>query len=100
MLRRLLLGVAALTSFAIATPATELVTYAVEVRLHSKRSSIESQGKPVLEGLERRSIYEKKGSWFLLVNATPWNMTLTKTSSYQMNIWKFPKTIKPGERAS
>ncbi|KAJ4326729.1 hypothetical protein N0V84_002847 [Fusarium piperis] len=93
MLSRLLLGVAALASFVTAAPAIEPVTHAVEIRSDSEGSGIEVREKDESGGLERRA---KKGSHFLLVNATPWKMTLSGRSSYQMNVWEFPRTIEPG----
>ncbi|KAJ9414848.1 hypothetical protein FOXG_14792 [Fusarium oxysporum f. sp. lycopersici 4287] len=94
MLGRFLLYVSALTGFTIAAPPTELLTHAVEVRSHSEHSNVETPGDHVLEQLERRCF--KQGSYFLLVNATPWNMTLTRKRSYQMNQFNFPEIIRPG----
>ncbi|KAF4447230.1 hypothetical protein F53441_9217 [Fusarium austroafricanum] len=97
MLSRLLFGVAIMTSFAVAAPATELGIHAVEARSHSKGSNAGVWERDESEELERRG---KTGSYFLLVNATPWRMTFSGRSSYQMNVWEFPLTIEPGEEAS
>ncbi|KAF4493512.1 PLC-like phosphodiesterase [Fusarium agapanthi] len=91
MLYRFLLCVSVLTSFTVAAPPTELATHAIDAR---SGSNVGTPGNHVLEQLERRCI--KVGSYFLLVNATPWSMTLSRNVSYQMNQFKFPKTIKPG----
>lgn len=94
MLPRLLLGATALASIVTAAPAIEPVTHAVEIRSDSKGSGVEVWEEDESGGLERRG---KKGSYFLLVNATPWKMTLSGRSSYQMNVWYFPETIEPGK---
>lgn len=94
MLSRLLLGAAALASFVAAAPAIEPVTHAVKIRSDNEGSSVEVWEDDESGGLERRG---KKGSYFLLVNATPWKMTLAGRSSYQMNVWEFPEIIEPGE---
>ncbi|KAJ4245924.1 hypothetical protein NW757_009783 [Fusarium falciforme] len=93
MLSRLLFGAVALASFVTAAPAIEPVTHAVEIRSDSEGSGVEVWEEDESGGLERRG---KKGSYFLLVNATPWKMTLSGRSSYQMNVWEFPETIEPG----
>ncbi|KAI8664571.1 hypothetical protein NCS55_00966400 [Fusarium keratoplasticum] len=93
MLSRLLFGAVALASFVTAAPAIEPVTQAVEIRSDSEGSGVEVWEEDESGGLERRG---KKGSYFLLVNATPWKMTLSGRSSYQMNVWEFPETIEPG----
>ncbi|KAG4282111.1 hypothetical protein FPRO06_11014 [Fusarium proliferatum] len=95
LLCRLFLCISALTSFTIAAPPVDLATNGVEARSDSKHFDVEAPGDRVLEQLERRCI--KVGSYFLLVNATPWNMTLSRKVSYQMRKFNFPETIKPGE---
>ncbi|KAF5534352.1 plc-like phosphodiesterase [Fusarium napiforme] len=94
MLHRFLLCIFALTSFSIAAPPTQLPTNVVETRFDSRHLVVETPGNHVLEQLERRCF--KVGSYFLLVNATPWTMTLSRNVSYQMREFKFPETIKPG----
>ncbi|KAF5564571.1 hypothetical protein FPHYL_4672 [Fusarium phyllophilum] len=94
MLCRFLLCISALASFTIAAPPTELATNGVEARPDSEHLAVGTPGDHVLEKLERRC--SKVGSYFLLVNATPWSMTLSRNVSYQMRQFKFPKTIKPG----
>ncbi|KAF5578905.1 plc-like phosphodiesterase [Fusarium subglutinans] len=91
MLHRFLLYVSLLTSFTVAAPPTELDTHSIDA---GSGSNVGTAGNHVLERLERRC--DKVGSYFLLVNATPWKMTLSRNVSYQMNQFKFPKTIKPG----
>lgn len=36
------------------------------------------------------------GSYFLMINATPWNLTKGEQSHYQMNTWEWPDTFAPG----
>ncbi|RSL89300.1 hypothetical protein CEP51_001301 [Fusarium floridanum] len=93
MLSRLLLGAVALASFVTAAPAFEPTTHPVEIRSDGEGSGVELWEQNESGGLERRG---KRGSYFLLVNATPWKMTLSGRSSYQMNVWEFPVTIAPG----
>lgn len=95
MLCRFLLYISVLTSVIIAAPPSELTTNAVEARSDSARLHIGAAANDSLEQHERRC--SKIGSYFLLINATPWNMTLTRNVSYQMNLFNFPKTIKPGD---
>ncbi|KAL2679294.1 hypothetical protein Neosp_010064 [[Neocosmospora] mangrovei] len=93
MLSRFLLGAVALAGFVAAAPAIEPVSHAVEIRSDSEGAGVEVWEDNEPGGLERRG---KKGSYFLLVNATPWKMTLAGRSSYQMNVWEFPEIIEPG----
>ncbi|KAF4419075.1 hypothetical protein FACUT_11605 [Fusarium acutatum] len=94
MLCRFFLCFSVLTNFIIAALPTELATNGVEARSDSEHLYVQTPGNHVLEQLERRC--SKVGSYFLLVNATPWSMTLSRNVSYQMRQFKFPKTIKPG----
>jgi hypothetical protein len=96
MLCRFLLCIFALSSFSIAAPPTQPATNGVEARFGSEHLVVGASGNHVLAQLERRCF--KVGSYFLLVNATPWTMTLSRNVSYQMRQFKFPKTIKPGEK--
>ncbi|KAM0421343.1 hypothetical protein ACHAPT_010875 [Fusarium lateritium] len=93
MLSHLLLGVAALASIVTAAPAVEPVTHAVEIRSDSEISGVDVWEDDESGALERRA---GKGSYFLLVNATPWKMTRSGSHNYQMNVWNFPETIEPG----
>ncbi|KAF5648664.1 plc-like phosphodiesterase [Fusarium sp. NRRL 52700] len=87
MLCRFVLYISFLTCFTIAAPPAELATHAID-------SNVNTRGNHVLEHPQRRCA--KTGSYFLLLNATPWPMTLTRNVSYQMNQFNFPKIIKPG----
>ncbi|KAF4949268.1 hypothetical protein FGADI_9039 [Fusarium gaditjirri] len=95
MLYRVLLCISALAGFAIAAPPPEMTSDALEVRSDTGGSDVRKTEDHDLQQLERRWLF-KIGSYFLIVNATPWNMTLVGKHSYQMKQFDFPKTIKAG----
>lgn len=37
------------------------------------------------------------GSYFLMINASPWNLTKIDESAYQMNTWEWPSVFTPGK---